>query len=166
VYLLGWMGSLSRGGRALTRSSRRYYTSLRFKILYWSSRNRWLIDLHIISPRLLSTRRLRSCVNVHWVFSLGSVHSVPRFFDPTSAGSFHGHLRQILSIMMVRTGPHRGFIILRKCHFRYEIRKCLEDSLTLHAALAEVIGEIETRWENDIFFESNGQVSPLNKAIL
>jgi hypothetical protein len=66
---------------------------------------------------------------------------------------------------MVRTGLHRSIVILRKCHFCDEIRKCLEDSLTLHAALAQMVGEIETRWENDIFFEPNGQVSPLNKAI-
>jgi hypothetical protein len=67
---------------------------------------------------------------------------------------------------MIRSGPHRSFVILRKCHFCYEIRKCLEDSLALHAALAQMVGEIETGWENNIFFESNGQVSPLNKAIL
>jgi hypothetical protein len=53
---------------------------------------------------------------------------------------------------MVRTG---GFITLRKCHFCYKIRKCLKDSLTLHTALAQMVGEVETGWENDIFFESN-----------
>ncbi len=67
---------------------------------------------------------------------------------------------------MVRTGSHRGFFSLRKRHFCYEIRKRLKDSLTLNAALAEMVGEIETGWEYDIFFESNREVSPLNKAIL
>ena len=30
----------------------------------------------------------------------------------------------------------------------------------------DLIGEIEARWLNDIFFETNGQVFPLNEAIL
>jgi hypothetical protein len=51
-------------------------------------------------------------------------------------------------------------------HFRYKIWKSLEDCLALNAALTEMAGEIETRWENDILFEANRQVFPLNKTIL
>jgi len=29
------------------------------------------------------------------------------------------------------------------------------NNLVLNAALAEVIGEVEARWENDIFFETD-----------
>jgi hypothetical protein len=113
-----------------------------------------------------STRGLRSCVNVHWVFSLGSAYGVLHFFGPASAGHFHGYLRGNPSIAMIRTLYYRGYLTLRKRHFCYEIRESLEDNLALNAALAEMVGEIETRWEDDIFFETNRQVSPLNKAVL
>jgi len=96
-----------------------------------------------------STRGRRSCVNVHWVFSLGSGHGVSPFFGPASARRF------TLSTAIIRALFHWGYLTLGKCHFCYEIRKCLEDNLALNAALAEVVGEIETGGENDIFFETN-----------
>jgi hypothetical protein len=92
-----------------------------------------------------NTRGLRSCVNVHWVFSLGFAHGVSPFFGYASAG----YLRRIT---MIRNLSHRDYLTLRKRHFCYKIRKCFEDNLALNAALAEMVGEIETRWENDIFF--------------
>jgi hypothetical protein len=36
----------------------------------------------------------------------------------------------------------------------------------LNAALAEMVGEVEAGWENDVFFETNRKIFPLNKAIL
>jgi hypothetical protein len=49
------------------------------------------------------------------------------------------------------------------CH---EVGKGLQNDLTLNAALAEMIGEVETGRENYVFLETNGKVSPLNEAIL
>jgi hypothetical protein len=72
----------------------------------------------------------------------------------------------VLSIARIRTLSPRGYLTLRKCHFSHEIRKRLKDNLALNTALAEMVGEIETGGESDIFFEANRQISPLNKAIL
>jgi hypothetical protein len=100
------------------------------------------------------------------VFSLGFAHGISPFFGSASARQFYGYLRRILSITMIQTLFHRYYLTLRKRHFCYEIRKCLKDNLALNTALAEMVGEIETGWENDIFFKPNRQVSPLNKTIL
>jgi hypothetical protein len=100
------------------------------------------------------------------VFRLSSTHVVIDFFGLANAGQFHSYLRRILSIARIRTLSYRGYLTLRKCHFCYEIRKRLKDNLALNTALAEMVGEIETGGENDIFFEANRQLSPLNKAIL
>ena len=68
--------------------------------------------------------------------------------------------------MMIQNLTHRGYLTLRKRYFCYEIRKSLEDNLALNAALAEMVGEIEARWEGDVFFETNRQFFPSNEAIL
>ena len=67
---------------------------------------------------------------------------------------------------MIQNLSHRGYFTLRKRYFCYEIQKSLKDNLVLNAALTEMVGEIEARWESDIFFETNRQSFPSNEAIL
>ena len=67
---------------------------------------------------------------------------------------------------MIQNLSHQGYFTLRKCYFCYEIQKSLKDNVALNAALTKMVGEIEARWESDIFFKTNRQSFPSNEAIL